>query len=681
MNFIPFKNAVAEQFARMQKYELYVAQPKPVDGKTISAKDAMWDKYQSSFPAGTNEVFRERPQHDCQCCKSFIRTVGNVVAVIDGKIVSVWDVEMPDQPMYQIVANAMSKLVKRWTIARKFRHTEDHAGTDRSPEEIDGTTHYWDHFYSKIDTKFVMNEDDIGEYLSKQTAIYEVFYRGLQTIEVSAVDVVIDLLANGSLYRGDEKESNLLKFKEVLERFDKVLQKDELPFVLSEVEKLHPSIAAIRNSSMGKLLLSITDGEDLEVAVKLYEKMVAPENYKRTTAVVTPQMKKNAQKFVEENGLESALHRRHAKPTDITVNNVLFANRKAQSMIEGSVFDALETKDKKPDFSKVEEVPMEQFLTKILPQAESLELFVDNAHFGNLMSLTAPIHADSKPILQWDNNFCWSYKGEVTDSIKERVKAAGGVVDADLCARLAWWNTDDLDLYMVEPNGNQINFSNKRSPYTGGQLDVDANSPYSEKTRTPVENIFYKDKSKMKEGTYKIIVHQYQVREAGSNVGFQLDLDFMGQITHFAYEKAVRTHEAVNVVEFNYTHKNGIEIVKSIPHSQSAATEWGVTSQQWTPVNMVMLSPNHWDDNEAGNKHWFFILDKCLNPEPVRGFYNEFLRSEFREHRKVFEVLGAVTKAPFSEQQMSGLGFSSTQRNFVLCRVSGKFNRIIKINF
>jgi hypothetical protein len=96
---------------------------------------------------------------------------------------------------------------------------------------------------------------------------------------------------------------------------------------------------------------------------------------------------------------------------------------------------------------------------------------------------------------------------------------------------------------------------------------------------------------------------------------------------------------------------------------------------------MVMLSPNHWDGQEIGNKHWFFILDECRNPDPVRGLYNEFLTQEFWEHRKVFEVLGAKLQAPYSEEQMSGVGFSSTVRNSVLAKVSGAFNRVIRITF
>jgi len=94
-----------------------------------------------------------------------------------------------------------------------------------------------------------------------------------------------------------------------------------------------------------------------------------------------------------------------------------------------------------------------------------------------------------------------------------------------------------------------------------------------------------------------------------------------------------------------------------------------------------MLSPNYWDDRTVGNKHFFFMLDGCSNEDKARGFFNEFLTDELTPHRKVFEMVGSKMKTEESENQLSGIGFSSTQRNYILCRVKGAFSRTVKITF
>ena len=75
------------------------------------------------------------------------------------------------------------------------------------------------------------------------------------------------------------------------------------------------------------------------------------------------------------------------------------------------------------------------------------------------------------------------------------------------------------------------------------------------------------------------------------------------------------------------------------------------------------------------------MLDGCLNDGKARGFFNEFLVDELTQHRKVIEMVGSKMKTDHSERQLSGLGFSSTQRNSLLCRVKGSFSRVIKIIF
>ncbi|MCF1193342.1 hypothetical protein LRR18_17265, partial [Mangrovimonas sp. AS39] len=109
-------------------------------------------------------------------------------------------------------------------------------------------------------------------------------------------------------------------------------------------------------------------------------------------------------------------------------------------------------------------------------------------------------------LFKWDNNFTWSYNGGVADSIKERVKTAGGNVSGYLCCRLAWYNHDDLDFHMKEPGSNEIYYGRKGPSTCGGQLDVDMNAGCGI-TRTPVENIFYASRNAMKEGIYTLNVH------------------------------------------------------------------------------------------------------------------------------------------------------------------------------
>jgi len=50
-------------------------------------KDELWNLYLDSFPAGTNEIYRERRWHDCSCCRQFIKTIGNVVVIKNGEII------------------------------------------------------------------------------------------------------------------------------------------------------------------------------------------------------------------------------------------------------------------------------------------------------------------------------------------------------------------------------------------------------------------------------------------------------------------------------------------------------------------------------------------------------------------------------------------------------------------
>jgi hypothetical protein len=672
VGFNVFKVAVAKQFTRMQKHQLF---------RVDVDKDKLWSSYLGAFPEGSNPLFRKRTEHDCSCCRQFVRAVGDVVAIIDGKVESIWDIRVDDSN-FQAVSNAMSALVKPQKICDIFLHWEKKAGTDKNFEQLTESVKSWEHFFLNIPVENVMKKADIPSTLNGPRTTRDVLLRSLTEITDDAVETVLELISQNSLYRGEEHKYAITEFYRLKKQFAGLsTDKDREIFTWSNLKTTAGSVAKIRNTSIGTLLMDLSGGKELDQAVRSFEAMVAPQNYKRPTALVTKAMIQNAKEKLNELGLTSALERRFATLTDITVNNILFADRSAKKVLTGDVFDDLAASvgASVKNLDKIEEVTIDRFLKEVLPKIDSIEVMMENAHSGNLVSLIAPVDPSAGRLFKWDNNFSWSYNGGVADSIKERVKKAGGNVSGEFCNRLAWFNHDDLDFHMEEPGNGTIMFSNKGPSPCGGRLDVDMNAGRGT-TREPVENIYYNTIKGMKEGIYTLKVHQFAKRE-DKDVGFEAEVDILGTTLHFAYDKAVRQGEYIQVAKFQYSKKDGLSVIESLPSSRTVRTVWGVPTNTFRKVNVVMMSPNFWDDKTVGNKHYFFMLDGCINDTPARGFLNEFLKEELNAHRKVFEVVGAKMTVQPSPDQLSGLGFSSTQKNSLVCRVQGKFTRTIKVVF
>jgi hypothetical protein len=336
-----------------------------------------------------------------------------------------------------------------------------------------------------------------------------------------------------------------------------------------------------------------------------------------------------------------------------------------RARLRGGIEDLL-MKEAKPapfDPAKSQTISIDEFVSTVLPKTTSLQLYLDNTILGNFVSMTAPIYNDVQPLFRWNNNFAWSYDGNVTDSIKDKVKRAGGMVD-DVALRvsLAWYNTDDLDLHAFEPGGGHIYFGEKRSRDGNGYLDVDMN--VHQYVRDPVENIRWKHAPR--DGMYKIVVHSYTKRES-IDVGFVVEVESNLGLETYTFDRALPADGKQPVCNI-YVRNHRVESIEHhlrMTRGSTSQEKWNLKTLNLVKVNSVVLSPNHWEDSRVGNKHWFFILDGCTNPTPTRGIYNEFLHPRFERHRKVFEVLGDKTKCPVVPDQMSGVGFSSTKKDKV----------------
>lgn len=686
-HFPPFAKIVASSFQSIAKASQVCVTG--VEG------DALYGLYLATFPSGTNPIFKKETEHACSSCRQFIRRAGNVVAVSDQGVVStVWDEAAKKAPYpYNVVAIGLRDVVLAADISDLFRVSpkENNFGcaTSRSLD-AGGKALTWNHLYTDVIPQALqaVSPDQVcGDY---RTTV-QVFTRGLTELKPHALDTVLALIEANNLYRGAEHKNAVVEFVKAQKAFQAKAPRERAVFAWANA--VGPA-SRFRNTVIGTLVQDLSEGVDVEQAVASFEQKVAPTNYKRTTAVITPAMVKQAMETIETLDLASALERRFATISDISVNDVLWVDGSVKPAMKGGLVDTLmqvataaNPKNTKKDEERAEDIGLDAFIAQVLPEATSLEIMLRGEHLGNLMSLTAPVNPEPKQLFRWNNDFAWSYGGNVTDSIAERVKKAGGKVEgATLRVSLSWFNYDDLDLHIYEPAGrgvyatrDHIFYGNKRGA-TGGTLDVDMNAG-SGTSREAVENVVWMDQ--MPNGTYKIVVNNFARRES-SAVGFVVEVECGGKLSHFSYNKGVRDKQDVHVVTLRM--KAGrIESVETgdpaITASNISQTKWGLTTEQYVKVDAVTLSPNYWGDNAVGNKHTFFVLHDAKNDEPTRGIYNEFLHPRLEPHRKVFEVIGDKTKCQPVDGQLSGLGFSSTKRTNILIKVQqGKQQRLFNVN-
>jgi hypothetical protein len=237
-------------------------------------------------------------------------------------------------------------------------------------------------------------------------------------------------------------------------------------------------------------------------------------------------------------------------------------------------------------------------------------------------------------------------------------------------------NPNDFDAHCIEANGNHIYYGNKGIVHrSSGKLDVDIITP--QRGVPAVENITWKSRSQMPDGIYQMYVKNYS--DNGGREGFDSEIECDGQIHEFSYPHELKQGEEI-VVATVVLHNGQFTVNPELDSSLSSKEIWGIATNQWKRVSVIMPSPNHWDGQKGvGNKHIFFILDGCKNPTNPNGFFNEQLNSILLPHRKVFEVLGSRMKVEYSENQLSGVGFSTTQSNEVTLKIIGQTERIIKV--
>jgi len=675
--FDQLKTAVQQNFAEMAKLPtlFYVA----ID------RDQIWEQYLNGF---ADPIVRQ--EYNCNCCKSFLRQWGGIVAIVDNQVQTLWDgINLPE---FEQATTNLRSYVAALPVTDVFLNSTYDCGTDQNYDLKDQVT--WTHLYIKLLGKHVAPAISIDSFRGEKRDNKAVLKRSLDELTITATETILELIAQNSLYRGKESEGILTLLLKLQTEYAKVPadQHDNYCWLQSTIQP--QALTRIRNSAIGTLLINLSEGMELDTAVGKFEQVVAPTNYKRPTALVTPKMVEQARATLAELGLLNAMERRYATEADVEVTNVLFTdNSTPLTDVFEQVSKAVVVNPRK--LSKIEEVSINEFIAGIVPRAKAISVLLEGKHLPNMVSLLTAVDPSAPTMFKWDNPFSWSYTGGITDSLKERVVKAGGRVDGVFRFTHSWNeiepNQSLMDLHVFMPGnehsyksnvhdyygtGRRVGWNQRNDAKSGGVQDVDYTSA-APTGYIPVENITFPSIARMPEGKYICKIHNWAFRSTGGRGKAEIEVG--GNLYQYEYPRT-KNKEWVPIAEV--TLKDGqFEIKHLLPENSSPTSKWGVTTYQWIKVKKFTLSPNYWNGNTAGSKHFMFFLDGCLSDEAPRPFFNEFLNPALDKHRKVLEILGAKVRVEDSPYQLSGVGFSETQPNHLYARVDGSFSRVIKIVF
>ena len=287
-DFHLLKTAVNEQLKKMEeKFDnLFVVN---VDNYKL------WATYLDSFPAEENPIFRERRVYDCNCCKHFFKNVGNVVAIDENnQLVSVWDIETGDA-VFDKVAKALSEEVKKYQVTRQFKtELEVFGSEDNFDNYLEDVK--WEHFMYKVPQKYLLEKGEKSSFVAEVSVKRKLLAETLEAISLSALDTIKDLIDGNVLYKGAEYKNVVDELIKLKKDYIEVPQDQAYNYVWKISPNVRREIAGVKNTAIGTLITNVNEGMEIEEAVKKYEAVVAPENYKRSKPIYTKAMLEAAQK-------------------------------------------------------------------------------------------------------------------------------------------------------------------------------------------------------------------------------------------------------------------------------------------------------------------------------------------------------------------------------------------------
>ncbi len=671
----------------------------------VSGKD-LWDLYLNSFDS--HPIWRVNSVHNCDNDRHFFERYSNVVAIINNKIVSMFDFEAEGEYIKSI--NAVSDKIQTSKIDSVFVESFEelkNLGNSSSRSKLSknqdtfrlgndvslkqylnaeealgkeiGKVYTFNHFHVYLPKQFVdFSTKSSGAILGDLNTTRALFQKGLN-IPLDTLELVRDLIQQGSLLRGDMYLPKVLEFIKLKKQFNQIPISEQSNWLWLNFQSI--PYARFANELIGTTCIELAEGKEINAVCKDFNIRVDPTNYNKAKAPVTKAMIQIAEKQIEELGYSDSFERRFAKIDDIDISEIKHSNidntiEKPVGLFGKAGVTTQSSRHKRAEFEKVESVTIDKFMQDILPNASGIEVFMENRFEQNLVSLFTT-EKPCKNLFKWDNPFSWTYNGNLSGKsmIKENVKAVGGKTTGVLRCSLQWNDEDtkgiiDLDLHCITAAGNHVYHGDKKDYTTTTWLDIDMINP----TKIGIENITI-DQWRV-DGIYKFYVRNYSQHK--NFKGFKAEIEVDGSTYSYFLNNSFL--ENTNIATVN-VKKGVITIEHHLPETSSSKDLWNLETNEFHKVNLVYTSPNHWGNNNIGTKEYFFMIQDCKTPDAMRAFHVDQLNSELMSVRKAIDLLGNYKMVEPSDKQLSGIGFNCTQREELVVRVSGSHKRLIKIQF
>jgi hypothetical protein len=355
--------------------------------------------YEAYLDSVSDPVVRQ--QRTCSCCRKFIERFGGLATVSDsGLLVSaIWDGDdVPEH--YRAAVDALRRLVGQASITMPFLSSDTQFGKP--------VTNAWHHFAIKPDTVF----RSAGLHNAFQTACakreqFDSVRRALGEYDQASCATALRLLKADSLASSEAALGQAQFLVDLHAARDAVTgqqRKDSLVYRM--VAAAPDGFCHPRSSMIATLLDDIVAGKTFEQAAASWAAKMHPLQYLRPQAAPTEGAIKAAEAAFEKLGAGTALQRRYATMADI-LETVWQPRAPAKPASTGGIFASVKAKVtgiQAPSMMPPAIVmTLDKFRRTVLPTADRIEMAAP-AGLTTFVAFTSAVHADARPILQWDRD-------------------------------------------------------------------------------------------------------------------------------------------------------------------------------------------------------------------------------------------------------------------------------------